>query len=59
MKNLRNDLQRPAKRLVHNTGIPAGKQQKSSSQTKKGKPRSKTKSRQIETHPLITSFKAG
>ena len=38
MKNLRNDLQRPAKRLVHNTGIPAGKQQKSSSQTKKGKP---------------------
>jgi hypothetical protein len=52
MKNLRNDLQRPAKRLVHNTGISAGKQQKSSSQTKKGKPRSKAKSRQIETHPL-------
>ena len=52
MKNLRNDLQRPAKRPVHSIGIPAGKQQKSSSQTKKGKPRSKTKSRQIETHPL-------
>jgi hypothetical protein len=52
MKNLPNDLQRPATRPVHSTGIPAGKQQKSSSQTKKGKPRSKTTSRQIETHPL-------
>jgi len=52
MKNLRNDLQRPAKRLVHNIGIPAGKQQKSSSQTKKGKSRSKTKTRQIKTHTL-------
>ena len=52
MKNLPNDLQRSATRPVHSIGIPAGKQQKSSSQMEKGKPRSKTKSRQIETHPL-------
>ena len=52
MKNQPNDLQWSATRPVHSTGIPAGKQQKSASQTKKGKPRSKTKSRQIETHPL-------
>jgi len=52
MKNQPNDLQRSAKRPVHGTGIPAGKQQKSFSQTKKGKPRSKTKFRQIATHPL-------
>jgi hypothetical protein len=52
MKNLRNDLQRPAKRPVHSIDIPAGKQLKSSSQMKKGKPSSKTKSRQIETRPL-------
>ena len=52
MKNLPHDLQCSAIRPVHSTGIPAGKQQKSTSQTKKSKPRSKTKSRQIETHPL-------
>lgn len=52
MRNLPNDLQRSATRPVHSTGIAAGKQQKSSRQTKKGKPKSKTKSRQIETHPL-------
>ena len=46
MKNLRNDLQRPATRPAHSTGVPVGKQQKCASQTKKGKPRS------IETHPL-------
>lgn len=52
MKNQPNDLQWSATRPVHSTGIAAGKQQTRSSQTKKGKPRSKTKSRQIETHPL-------
>ena len=52
MKNQPNDPQRSATRPVHSTGIPTGKQQKNPSQTKKGKPRSKTKSRQIETHPL-------
>ena len=52
MKTLRNDLQRPATRPAHSTGVPAGKQQKSSNQTKKGKPRSKTKPRSIEAHPL-------
>ena len=46
MKNLRNDLQRPAKRPAHSTGVPVGEHQKSSGQTKKGKPRP------IETHPL-------
>ena len=53
MKNLPNDFQWSATRLVHSTGIPVGKQQKSTSQTKKGKPRAKTKSRQIKTHPLL------
>jgi hypothetical protein len=52
MKNLHNDLQWSAIQPAHSTGVPAGKQQKSASQTKKGKPRSKTKSRQIETQPL-------
>ena len=46
MKNLRNDLQRPATRPAHSTGVPVGKQQKCAGQTKKAKPRS------IETHPL-------
>jgi hypothetical protein len=53
MKNLPNDLQWPATRPAHSTGISFGKQQKSFSQTKKGKSRSKTKSRQIETQPLL------
>jgi hypothetical protein len=52
MKNLRNDLQRPATRPAHSTRVPVGEHQKSSSQTKKGKPRPKTKPRPIETHPL-------
>jgi len=52
MKNLHNDLQWSATRPFHSTGVPAGKQQKSSNQTKKGKPRPKTKPRPIETHPL-------
>jgi hypothetical protein len=52
MKNPPNDLQQSTTRPVHSTGIPAGKQQKSTRQTKKGQPRSKTKSRQIETHTL-------
>jgi len=52
MKNLPNDLQWSAIQPAHSTGVAGRKQQKSSSQTKKGKPRSKTKSRQIETHPL-------
>ena len=52
MKNLPNELQWSATRPVHSTGVPAGKQQKSSGQTKKDKPRSKTKSRQIQKHPL-------
>jgi len=52
MKSLRNDLQRPVTRPAHSTGVPVGKHQKSSGQTKKGKPRSKTKPRPIETHPL-------
>ena len=52
MKNLPNELQCSDTRPVHSSGIPAGKQQKSSSQPKKAKPRFKTKSRQIETHPL-------
>ena len=52
MKNLRNDLQRPAKRPAHSTGVPVGEHQKSSGQTKKGRPRPKTKPRSIETHPL-------
>ena len=52
MKNLRNDLQWSATQPAHSTGVPAGKRQKSFDQTKKGKPRSKTKSRPIETHPL-------
>jgi len=53
MKNPPNDLQWSATRPVHSTGIPAGKQQKGTRQTKKGQPRSKTKSRQIKTHPLL------
>jgi hypothetical protein len=53
MKNQPNDLQWSATRPVHSTGIPAGKQQKGTRQTKKGQPRSKTKSRQIKTHPLL------
>jgi len=53
MKNPPNDLQWSATRPVNSTGIPAGKQQKGTRQTKKGQPRSKTKSRQIETHPLV------
>ena len=52
MKNLRNDLQWSATRPAHSTGVPVGKQQKCASQTKKGKPRHKTKSRPIETRPL-------
>jgi len=53
MKNLPNDLQWSATRPVHSTGIPAGKQQKSFSQTKKGKSKSKSTSRQIATQPLL------
>ena len=53
MKNLPNDLQWSATRPVYSTGIPAGKQQKSCSQTKKSQPRPKTKPRQIATHPLV------
>jgi len=52
MKNLRNDLQWSATQPAHSTGVPAGKQQKSSNQTKKGKPIFKTKSCPIETYPL-------
>jgi hypothetical protein len=52
MKSLRNDLQRPVTWPAHSTGVPAGKRQKNSGQTKKGKPRPKTKPRPIETHPL-------
>ena len=52
MKNLPDDIQWSAKRPVHSTGMLAIKQQKNSSQTKKGQPRSNTKFRQIETHPL-------
>jgi hypothetical protein len=52
MKPLRNDLQRPTTRPAHSIGVPVGKQQKCASQTKKGKPKSKTKSRPIEPHPL-------
>ena len=46
MKRLRNDPQRPIKRSAHSRGVPAVEQQKSSSQTKKGKPRP------IGTHAL-------
>lgn len=53
MKNLPNDLQCSATRPVHSSGIPAGKQQKSTRQMKKGQPRSKTKSRQIAAQPLL------
>ena len=53
MKNPSNDLQWSATRPVHSTGIPAGKQQKGTRQRKKGQPRSKTKSRQIEKHLLV------
>ena len=52
MKNLPNDLQWSATQPVHSTGMLAIKQQKNSSQTKKGQLRSNTKFRQIETHPL-------
>ena len=46
MKRLRNAPQRPIKRPAHSRGVPAVEQQKSSSQTKKSKPRP------IETHLL-------
>lgn len=52
MKNPPNDLQWSATRPVHSTGIFSDKQQKNFSQTKKGKPRSKTNSHQIKTPPL-------
>ena len=52
MKNLRNDPQCSTTRPAHSTGAPRGKQQKRSSQTKKNKPRPKTKSRSIESRPL-------
>ena len=53
MKNLPNDLQRSATRPSYSTGISFDKQQKSTIQTKKGKSRSKTNSRQIATQPLL------
>ena len=52
MKNLRNDPQWSATRPAHSTGLSGGKPQKCSSQTRKGKPRPKTRSRPVETHPL-------
>ena len=46
MKPLRKDLQRPATRPAHSTGLPVEEHQKRSGQRKKAKPRS------IETHLL-------
>ena len=52
MKRLRNDLQRPATRPAHSSGVSGVNQQKRSRQAKKGKPGAQSKSRPIETRPL-------
>ena len=50
MKNPRNDFTRTATQPARSTGVSVGRRQKCSSQSKKGK--AKSKSRPIQIHPL-------